>query len=202
MILRAPLSGWAGCPLRKDSACWGGLRLKSSLCSPSPALGLSAALNQSKIYHFLMLIIVPQWLITAWICIALQFYLKISCFCLFCFFGLQKISVASRWFLCVCVSLYTLLLFSRPVMSNSLWPHGVQHTRLLCSSPSPEVCPSSCLLHRWCPSAISSSDALFSFCPQSFPASEAFPVSQLFASDIKILEFQLSAKVLQTNIQG
>ena len=65
VILRAPLSGLAGCPLRKDNARWGGLRLKSSLCFPSPALGLSAALTQSKVYHFLILKIVPQWLITA-----------------------------------------------------------------------------------------------------------------------------------------
>ena len=121
-----------------------------------------------------MLIIVPQWLITAWICIALQFYLKISCFCLFCFFGLQKISVASRWFLCVCVSLYTLLLlFSRPVVSDSLQPHELQHARSHCSSPSPEVCPSSCPLHWWCLPATSSSEALFSF-PSVFPSIRDF----------------------------
>ena len=54
----------------------------------------------------------------------------------------------------------------------TLWPHGLQHTRPLCPSPSPEVCPSSCPSHWWCHPAISSSDALFSFCPQSFPASQ------------------------------
>ena len=62
------------------------------------------------------------------------------------------------------------LLFSCPVISNSLGPHELQHTRPLCPSPSPEVCPSSCPLHQWCHPAISSSDALF-YCPQSFPAS-------------------------------
>ena len=57
-----------------------------------------------------------------------------------------------------------LLLFSCPVVSNSLQPHGLQHARPLCLSLSPEVCPSSCPLHQWCHPAISSFDALFSFC--------------------------------------
>ena len=43
-----------------------------------------------------------------------------------------------------------IMLFSLPVVSNSLWPHRLQHTRPLCPSPSPEVCPRSCSLHRWC----------------------------------------------------
>ena len=64
----------------------------------------------------------------------------------------------------------------------TLWPHGLQHTRPLCPSPSPEVCPSSFPLHWWYHPSISSSDALFSFCPQSFPASGTFQMSQLFAS--------------------
>ena len=65
------------------------------------------------------------------------------------------------------------MLFSCPdtIMSEFLRHHGLQHTRPLCPSPSPEVCPSSCPLHRWCHPAISSSDALYTFCPQSFPAS-------------------------------
>ena len=68
-------------------------------------------------------------------------------------------------------------------MSDSLQPHGLQHTRPPCPSPSPEVCPRSCPLHRWCHPAISSSDALFSFCPQSSPASGTFLMSHLFTSD-------------------
>ena len=52
-----------------------------------------------------------------------------------------------------------LLLFSRPVVSDSLWPHGLQHARPPCPSQSPEVCPNSCSLHWWCHPAISSSDA-------------------------------------------
>ena len=68
-------------------------------------------------------------------------------------------------------------------MSNSLWPHGPQLTRPPCPSPSPGVCSCSCSLHQWCHPAISSSDTLFSFCPQSFPASETGPMNHLFASD-------------------
>ena len=68
---------------------------------------------------------------------------------------------------------YMLLFFSHPVVSDTLWPHRLQHTRPPCPSPCPEVCPSSCPLHWWCHPAISPSDGLFSFCPQSFPASES-----------------------------
>ena len=71
-----------------------------------------------------------------------------------------------------------LLLFSRPVVSDSWRPHGLQLARPPCPSPSPEVCLSSCPLHGWCHPAIPPSDALFSFCPQSFPPSGTFPMSQ------------------------
>ena len=67
-------------------------------------------------------------------------------------------------------------------MSDPLWPHGLQHARLLCPSPSPWVCSNSCPLNRWRHSTISSSVTPFSSCPQSFPASGSFPVSLLFAS--------------------
>ena len=65
---------------------------------------------------------------------------------------------------------YLLLLFSHAIVSNSLKPRGLEHARPPCPSPSPKVCPSSCPLHWWCHPAISSFDARFSFCPQSFPA--------------------------------
>ena len=68
-------------------------------------------------------------------------------------------------------------------MSDSLQPHGLQHGRPPCSLPSPGVCPSSCSFHQWCHPTISLSDALVSFCCQSFPASRTFPMSHLFASD-------------------
>ena len=95
-----------------------------------------------------------------------------------------------------------LLLFSFPIESNSLQPHGLQHTRPPCPSPSPGVCPSSCSLHRWCHPAVSSSDAIFSFCPQSFPASETFPVNFLFASDDQNTGASASASVLPVNMQS
>ena len=83
----------------------------------------------------------------------------------------------------------------------TLWPHGPQHTRPPCPSPSPNVCPSSCPLHQWCHPAISSSDALFSFCPQSFPASGTFPMSWLHQMT-KILELQLQHKSFQCEYSG
>ena len=70
--------------------------------------------------------------------------------------------------------------FSCSVASDSLWPHESQHTRTPCPSPNPGVHPNSCPLSRWCHPAISSSVIPFSSCPQSLPASESFPMSQLF----------------------
>ena len=95
-----------------------------------------------------------------------------------------------------------LLLFNSPVVSNSLQPHGLQHTRPPCPSPSPGVCPSSCSLHQWCCPAISSCEALFSFCPQPFPASGTFPMSHLFTSDDQTTGASASASILPVNIQG
>ena len=72
--------------------------------------------------------------------------------------------------------------FSCSVMSHSLWPHGPQHTRPPCPSPTPRVYPNSCPSSQWCHPAISSSVVPFSSCPQSFPASGSFPMSQFFPS--------------------
>ena len=94
-----------------------------------------------------------------------------------------------------------LLFFSHPVVSDSLQPHGLQHSRPPCPSPSSGVCPSSRSLHQRCHPAISSSDALF-FCPQSFPASGTFPVSWLFTSDDQTTGASSLASVLPTSIQG
>ena len=82
------------------------------------------------------------------------------------------------------------------VLSNSLRSHELQHAR--CPSPTPEVCPSSCPLHQWCHPGILSSDALFSFCPQSFPASGTFPMSRLFTSNDQNTGASASASVLPT----
>ena len=94
------------------------------------------------------------------------------------------------------------LLFSRQGVFNSLWPHGLQHARPLCPSPSPRVCPSSCTLHLWYHSIVSSSLALFSSCPQSLPASGSFPMSQLFESGGQSIGASALALVLPMNIQG
>ena len=71
--------------------------------------------------------------------------------------------------------------FSRSVVSDSLRPHESQHARPPCPSPTPGVHSDSCPWSRWCHPAISSSVVPFSSCPQSLPASESFPMSQLFA---------------------
>ena len=71
--------------------------------------------------------------------------------------------------------------FSRSVVSNSLPPHELQHARPLCPSPTPRVHSDSRPSSRWCHPDISSSVTPFSSCPQSLPASESFPMSQLFA---------------------
>ena len=73
------------------------------------------------------------------------------------------------------------LQFSRSVMSNSLQPHEPQHTRPPCPSPTAWVYAKPCPLSQWCHPTISSSVIPFSFCPQSFPVSGSFPMSQLFA---------------------
>ena len=90
--------------------------------------------------------------------------------------------------------------FSRSVMSDSLWPHGLQHARIPCLSPTPRAWPNSCPSSQWCHSTISSSVIPF-FCLQSFPASRSFPVSQFFASGGRSIGASASAKVLPMNIQ-
>ena len=95
-----------------------------------------------------------------------------------------------------------LLLFSLSVVSDSLWPPGLQHTRLPCPSLSPGVCSNSCPLSQWCHPTISSSVPPFSICPQSFPASGSFPMSGLFASGGQSIGISASSSVLPMNIQG
>ena len=72
--------------------------------------------------------------------------------------------------------------FSCSVLSDSLRPHGLQHSRLPCPSPTPRTCSDSCPSSWWCHSTISSSVGPFSSCLQSFPASGSFPVSPFFES--------------------
>ena len=81
-------------------------------------------------------------------------------------------------------------------MSDSLWSHGLQHTRLPCPSPSPGVCSNSCPSSQWCQPTISSSVIPFSSCPQSFPASGSFPVSWFFAWGGQNIGASISPSVL------
>ena len=99
-------------------------------------------------------------------------------------------------------SFQPLLLFSHSVMSNSLPPHGLQHGRLPCPSPTPRVCSNSCALSQWCHPIISSSVIPFSSCLQSFPASGFFPISWFFASSGQSIGTSSSALVLPMNIQN
>ena len=93
------------------------------------------------------------------------------------------------------------LQFSHAVMSDSLWPHGLQHARLPCPSPTPGACSNSCPSSWWCHPTISSSVIPFSSCSQSLPASGFFPVSQFFASGGQSIGVSASASVLSMNIQ-
>ena len=91
--------------------------------------------------------------------------------------------------------------FSRSVVSDSLWPHGPQHARPPCPSPTPGVYSNSCPSRQWCHPTISSSVVPFSSCLQSFPASGSFQMSQLFASGGQSIGISASTSVLPMNIQ-
>ena len=89
--------------------------------------------------------------------------------------------------------------FNHSVVSDSLRPHGLQHARLPCPSPTPGVYSNTCPLSWWCHPTISSSVVPFSFCLQSGPASGSFQMSQFFAS--RGQSIGVSASVLPMNIQ-
>ena len=91
--------------------------------------------------------------------------------------------------------------FRCSVMSNSLWPHGLQHARPPCPSPTPRVYSNSCPLSWWFPPTISSSVIPFSSRLQSFPASGSFPMYGFFASGDQSIGASASASVLPMNIQ-
>ena len=90
---------------------------------------------------------------------------------------------------------------SRSDRSDSLWSHGLQHTRLPCLSPTPGVYSHSCPSHQCCHPIVSSSVIPFSSCPQSFPASGSFPVSQFSPSGGQSFGVSDSTSVLPMNIQ-
>ena len=87
-------------------------------------------------------------------------------------------------------------------MSTSLQPRGLQHARLACLSLSPRICSDSCPSFRWCYPAMSLPVTPFSSCPQTFPASESFPMSWLFASDGQSFGASTSSSALPMNISG
>ena len=86
-------------------------------------------------------------------------------------------------------------------MSDSLWPHGLQHAPLRCPSQTPRVYPSSCPLSLWCHLTISFSVVPFSSHLQSVPASESFPMNQFFASGGQSIGVSASTSVLPMNTQ-
>ena len=94
----------------------------------------------------------------------------------------------------------SLLLFSHSVVSDSLWPHGLQHARLPCPAPSPGACSNSCSLSQWCHPTMSPSVIPF-FCLQTFQVSGSFLISRLFASGGQNIGASASASVLLMNIQ-
>ena len=116
------------------------------------------------------------------------------------------VSWTGRWILYHCATWKALpwhssVQFSHSVVSDSLWPHRLQHTRPPCSSPTPTAYSNSCPSSQWCHPTISSCVIPFSSCPQSFPASGSFPMSQLFASGGQSIAVSASASVLPMNTQ-
>ena len=93
------------------------------------------------------------------------------------------------------------LQFSSSVVSDSLWPHGLQNSRPPCPSPTPKACSNSCPLCWWCHPTISSSVFPFSSCLQYFPESGSFPMSQFLESGGQSIRVSVSVSVLPMNIQ-
>ena len=115
--------------------------------------------------------------------------------------GIIPINVCFHMFLLLdCISWVQSVQFSSSVVSNSLWPHGLQHLRLLCPSPSPRTCSNSCPWSWWCHPTISSSVIPFSSCLQSSPESGSFPMSQFFTSGGQSIGALVSASVLPVNV--
>ena len=99
-------------------------------------------------------------------------------------------------------TLFSSVQFSLSVMSDSLWPHELQHARPPCPSPIPGIYSNSCPSSWWCHLAISSSVIPLSSCPQSLPAAESFPMSQLSAWGDQSIGVSASASVLPMNTQA
>ena len=115
--------------------------------------------------------------------------------------NLMILMTESSWTFKLFSCLDCLFQFSHSVVSDSLWPHGLQHTRPTCPSPASRVYSNSCPLSWWCDPSISSPVISFTSDLQSFPASGSFQMSQFFASSGQSIGVSASASVLPMNIQ-
>ena len=127
-------------------------------------------------------------------------YFSVQCLLIICLY-----SFGWDVYLCLIRNLYLLntfvLQFSHSIVSESLQPHELQHARPPCPSPTPRVHPNLCPSSQWCHPTISFSVVPFSSCPQSFPASGSFPMSQLFAWSGQSIGVSALASVLPMNTQ-
>ena len=128
----------------------------------------------------------------------LGFFQHLSAFS--CFAAFVGLHLHDSYMSALLTTPFSVLLFSRSVVSDSLWPHGLQHARLPCPSPSPIACSNSCLLSQWCHPTISSFIILFS-CLLSSPASGCLSVSWLFTSGGWNIGPSALGSVLPMNIQ-
>ena len=109
--------------------------------------------------------------------------------------------ISYLWFQININFLFSSVQFSHSVVSDSLWPHEPQHARAPCPSPTPGVHPNLCPLCWWCHPTISSFVIPFSSCPQSFPASGSFQMSQLSSLGGQSIGLTASTSVLPMNTQ-
>ena len=114
---------------------------------------------------------------------------------------LYKLMFPTGWNLLWVIIRKSAVQFSHSVVSDSLWPHRLQHSRPPCPSPTPRVYSNSCPLSQWCHPTISSSVVPFSSRLQSFPASGSFQMSQFLTSGGQSIGVSASASVLPMNIQ-
>ena len=115
------------------------------------------------------------------------------------YIGVSKVSCLAKWVICCPNFIVVVQSLSRVRIFATPWT--VAHTRFPCHSLSPRVCSNLCPLSQWCHPNISSSVTPFSFCLQYFPASESFPVSQLFVSGGQNIGAAASASILPMKIQ-
>ena len=113
----------------------------------------------------------------------------------------EPVCFPSFWNKLTCLNMCLAVQFNCSVVSDSSWPHELQHARPPCPSPTPRVHSDSRPSSPWCHPAISSSVVPFSSCPQSLPASESFPMSQLFTSGGESIGVSALASVLPMNTQ-